>query len=63
MGLDTLGSFPSFLITETIFVTSCLLPCINKSLLQGFILKGKNLLPVGANSFLLEQTPFQNRCK
>ena len=22
-------------------------------------LKGKNLLPVGANSFLLEQTPFQ----
>ena len=23
------------------------------------ILKGKNLLPVGANSFLLEKTPFQ----
>ena len=27
-------------------------------LLQGSILKEKNLLPVGANSFLLEQTPF-----
>ena len=26
---------------------------------KGSILKGKNLLPQGANSFLLELTPFQ----
>ena len=26
---------------------------------KGSTLKGKNLLPLGANSFLLEQTPFQ----
>ena len=26
---------------------------------MGSILKGKNLLPLGANSFLLEKTPFQ----
>ena len=28
---------------------------------KGSVLKGKNLLPVGANSFLLEQTPFQKQ--
>ena len=27
---------------------------------MGFTLKGKNLLPRGANSFILEYTPFQN---
>ena len=26
---------------------------------KGFTLKGKNLLPLGANSFLLKYTPFQ----
>ena len=26
---------------------------------KGSALKGKNLLPMGANSFFLEQTPFQ----
>ena len=26
---------------------------------KGFILKRKNLLPAGANSFVLEKTPFQ----
>ena len=26
---------------------------------KGSSIKGKNLLPVGANSFLLEKTPFQ----
>ena len=30
---------------------------------KGVALKGKNLLPVGANSFLLEQTPFQTFLK
>ena len=27
--------------------------------IKGSTLKGKNLLPRGANSFLLEETPFQ----
>ena len=31
----------------------------NPLLKKGSALKGKNLLPKGANSFLLEQTPFQ----
>ena len=30
---------------------------------KGSTLKGKNLLPLGANSFLLEQTPFQKGAK
>ena len=30
---------------------------------KGSTLKGKHLLPQGANSFLLEKTPFQTRTK
>ena len=40
-------------------MTSCLLSCASNSFEKGSSLKGKNLLPMGANSFLFEKTPIQ----
>ena len=40
-------------------MTSLLLPANQPPSEKGSTLKGKNLFPRGANSFLLEQTPFQ----
>ena len=57
-GLDTFGTFGTFfdiLFTRGIpFVTSSLLYCALKVTSEkGFTLKGKNLLPRGANSYLI----------
>ena len=41
---------------ETLSALFCLPPE------KGSSLKGKNLLPMGANSFLLKLTPFQKGC-
>ena len=38
---------------------SCLHSDTKNPFCKGSTLKGKNLLPLGANSFLLEKTPFQ----
>ena len=51
--------FPTLCTRETIFVTSCLFPAHHPSNEKGSTLKGKNLFPKGANSFLLEMTTFQ----
>ena len=40
-------------------MTSCLLSCASNTSVKGSTLKGKHLLPMGANSFLLGQTPFE----
>ena len=53
-GSDTHGEFSAIFIRETNFVVSCLLLCIRSGFWKGSTLKGKNLLPLGANSFLLE---------
>ena len=46
--------FPTSFARETTFMASCLVSCIHKTLSEkGSTLKGKNLLPVAANSFLL----------
>ena len=45
------------------FVTSCLCFCTPSPFYKGSTLKEKNLLPVGANSFLLELTPFRVKAK
>ena len=44
---------------RTTLVTFCLLPAHQAPSEKGSTQKGKNLLPEGANSFLLKQTPFQ----
>ena len=51
--MDRFGRFP------TTFLTSCLFSCAIIPFWKGSTLKGKNLLPWGANSSLLEQTPFK----
>ena len=62
-GMDTLGRFAAiffffffffFFFMKDIFVTSFLLICTTGPFWPGSTLKGKNLLPKGANSFLLE---------
>ena len=55
----TWSGFRHFLTREATFVTSCLLSVHNRLLKKGSSLIGKNLLPRGANSFLLEKTLFQ----
>ena len=40
-------------------MNSCLLFCSLYPFQKGISFKGKNLLPMGANSFLLKQSPFQ----
>ena len=35
--------------------------CFTSFFEKGITLKGKNLLPLGTNSFLLKRTPYQNR--
>ena len=53
----------SAILYKTILVTSCL-PLVHQvSSKKGSTLKGKNLLPMGAYSFLLEYTRFQKRGK
>ena len=51
-GLATLGRFSAFCIHGKSFVFFCLISC-QPNLLKGSTLKGKNLLPNGASSFLL----------
>ena len=58
-----LVEFPSFFTRETTFLASCLLSVHKSPSEKGSILKGKNLHPLGANSFLLEWTPFQKGTK
>ena len=44
-------------------MTSCLLSCKQYPSEKGSRLLGKNLLPLGANSFLIALTPFQTGTK
>ena len=46
--------FVCFFTRNVIFVTYCVHLCISSSFEKESTLKGKNLLPLGANSFLLE---------
>ena len=54
-----LGKFYNFVPGRQTFVASCLLFCTATPFQKECTLKGKNLLPRGANSLLLEYTPFQ----
>ena len=49
-----LVDFPSFIPKEKTLVASCLVSCKLGPSEKRSTLKGKNLLPLGANSFLLE---------
>ena len=53
-GTESLDVFSAIFTKETTFVASCLLFCTPAPSEKGSTLKGKNLLPRGANSFLLE---------
>ena len=57
-GLDTLGRFSAIFLKGGNFVTAHF-----HSYSSGSTLKGKNLLPLGANSFLSELSPFQKGSK
>ena len=57
--LDTFGRFSVVFTRETTFVTYRFLSCTSSPFGKRSALKGKNLLPIGANSFLLEQIPFR----
>ena len=58
-GLNTLGRFSSTITREKTIVLSVCIPAHQVPSEKVFILTGKNLLPQGANSFLLEWTPLQ----
>ena len=63
VGLDTLGRFSPIFTREITFMTSCLLSLTLSSSEKESVLEGKNLLPLGANSFLLEYTHLQKGSK
>ena len=50
--LRRVGTLSRFLTRETAFLTSCLRSVIQAPSEKGSTIKGKNLLPRGANSFL-----------
>ena len=62
-GVDILVNISSFSPREITFMTSCLLSFTSIPFWKWSSLKERNLLPGGANSFLLEQTPFQKGAK
>ena len=61
-GFDTLGTLSTIFYKGDNFCDQVSFP-VQKSPEKGCTLKGKNLLPWGANSFLLEWTPIQKRDK
>ena len=62
-GLDTLGRFSAIFTRKLTFVTSCLLSYTPSPVWKGVFSKGKCLLPLGADSFLLSRRLFRKEVK